>query len=223
MQENGQWNHLTNGLKNELRRTNRPQTISNINSSSLCGQASRMRIAIHQPNFFPHYGFFEKMLAVDKFIILTHCQFEKNNYQNRFRFEDRWYTMSIKHGNVLINEKQYNDHFMDWRRIKEKLPQFNLEEFNMCIEKKLWATNTNIISRIALKLGIKTEIEIDFETQLNGTERLLEICKYYEADTYLSGASGKTYMDLKLFEDAGIKVIFQEPRPSKPILEVLYA
>ena len=40
-----------------------------------------MRISIHQPNFVPWYPFFQKIQQCDKFIILTHCQFEKNGYQ----------------------------------------------------------------------------------------------------------------------------------------------
>ena len=39
-----------------------------------------MKIAIHQPNFFPWYPFFEKIKNCDIFIILTHCQFEKNGF-----------------------------------------------------------------------------------------------------------------------------------------------
>ena len=57
-----------------------------------------MRLAIHQPNFMPWYPFFEKIKNCDKFIMLTHCQFEKNGYQNRFNLNDKWYTMSVKKG-----------------------------------------------------------------------------------------------------------------------------
>ena len=184
-----------------------------------------MTIAIHQPNFFPHYGFFEKMQAVDKFVILSHCQYEKNNYQNRFMLDGKWHTMSVNHGNIPIRKKEYANHFSDWKKIKESLPQYDLSEFDQLIGRGLCATNTSIINRIARKLGIVTDREIllDFPTDLTGTERLVEICKMHGADTYLSGASGRSYMDMKLFDDAGIKVIFQDPRPSKPILEVIYA
>ena len=53
-----------------------------------------MKISIHQPNFVPWYPFFQKIQQCDKFIILTHCQFEKNGYQNRFNFNDKgWVTL----------------------------------------------------------------------------------------------------------------------------------
>ena len=37
-----------------------------------------MILAIHQPNFFPWWPYFEKIEQADMFVFLTHCQFEKN-------------------------------------------------------------------------------------------------------------------------------------------------
>ena len=54
-----------------------------------------MIVAIHQPNFMPWYPFFQKIAAADTFVVLTHCQFEKNNYQNRFNQRERWHTLSV--------------------------------------------------------------------------------------------------------------------------------
>jgi hypothetical protein len=36
------------------------------------------------------------------------------------------------------------------------------------------------------------------------------VCKLVGADTYLSGAGGKLYMDLARFEAEGLEVIFQQ-------------
>ena len=77
-----------------------------------------LRIAIHQPNFFPHYPFFQKMKEVDVFIILNHCQFEKNNYQNRFKMNDKWFTMRVNHGLKPIIEKAYIAPTIDFDKIK---------------------------------------------------------------------------------------------------------
>jgi hypothetical protein len=38
----------------------------------------------------------------------------------------------------------------------------------------------------------------------------VNVCRRFEADTYLAGAGGREYMDLTLFEKAGIAVEFQE-------------
>ena len=68
-----------------------------------------MKISIHQPNFVPWYPFFQKIKEADIFIILSNCQFEKNNYQNRFNIIDQWYTMRTKKGLDLIKNKVYVD------------------------------------------------------------------------------------------------------------------
>lgn len=182
-----------------------------------------MTISIHQPNFFPHEPFFEKMKRADRFVLLTHCQFEKNNYQNRFRMYDHWHTMRVAHGMKPICDKEYIDPVKDWNLIKHHLPKFNLKGFDVAMGKNLSHTNTVIIRMISQLLGIETEIVEDAPTTLKGTARLVDICKQQGADTYLSGPSGESYMDLKLFDEAGIKVVFQEKLASRPIIEALHA
>ncbi len=178
-----------------------------------------MRISIHQPNLFPHIPFFDKMKESDVFVLLNHCQFEKNNYQNRFRYNDKWFTMSVIKGNIPINQKQYVNAWDDWQTITGQLP--NLKQFDRCIYNTLAVTNGHIIMHIMRCLNIKTKLVNDYPTNLTGTARLVDICKTNEAKEYLSGPSGKNYLDLEQFEKAGIKVVFQEPSESKPIIDLL--
>jgi hypothetical protein len=39
--------------------------------------------------------------------------------------------------------------------------------------------------------------------------RLLALCKYFGADTYLSGDAAKDYLDVGLFEENGVRVVWQ--------------
>lgn len=181
-----------------------------------------VKVAIHQPNLLPHKGFFDKMAACNIFVLVGHCQFWKGGYQNRFHMGDDWFTMSVKRGLVPIREKQYAEPYFDWSNIKRRLPEHPvLNEFGSLVDNSLWQTNVAIILSIAAKLRITTLLAYDFPTNLLGSERLLEICQHYKADTYLSGPSGRHYLDVGIFKKAGIKVEFQEPAPSVPILEVL--
>jgi hypothetical protein len=61
-------------------------------------------------------------------------------------------------------------------------------------------------------LEIKTPIKLSSSYNLNttSTERIIDLCKKTGADTYLSGAGGRDYMDLSLFEKNGIKLLFQD-------------
>ena len=178
-----------------------------------------MKISIHQANFFPYQGFFQKIEQVDLFVIMTHCQFEKNNYQNRFNIGDKWYTMSVNSGLEPIQNKKYVNHKKDWKSISSQLPI--CKEFDDCISDNLAETNISIIKRACKLLGIKTKIAYDYHTSLSGTARLVDICKKFKADTYLSGISGKNYLNLQLFDRAEINVEFQENIINKPLVNLL--
>lgn len=182
-----------------------------------------MKVAIHQPNFIPWRPFFAKMLAVDCFVVLTRCQFNREHYQHRFKYQDRWYTMGVekpKHADLILNKRYFNP-VKDWQAIKMRLPQFKpwFEQFDAHIGPELWLTNFVIIRMIAEQLGIKTEIIVDPIPSCTGTDRLVEICRALNADTYLAGRSGAAYMDLEKFKQAGIKVEFQEVTDTRHVFE----
>ena len=184
-----------------------------------------MTISIHQPNFFPYYPFFQKMEESDVFVILTHCQFEKNNYQNRFNKDGRWHTMSVNRGLDPINTKVYLDPEKDWKRIKNNLSDYAdvLSLFDSCITDSLSETNSNIIFRIRDILEIKTDIFFDYPTDLLSTNRLVDICLKYGGGTYISGISGSKYLDLDKFKSNNIDVVFQDEKSmiKKPVIEIL--
>jgi len=182
-----------------------------------------MKIAIHQPNFLPWYPFFQKIKEVDKFIILGNCQFEKNGFQNRFNLNGKWHTMSTKKGLNPINTKTYLNPLKDWNKIKLNLPQYKniLDNLDECINDNLFLTNSKIIEKLTKMLGYNTEILYDYPTDLKSTERLVDICLHYDATEYLSGISGKNYLDLSLFESNGIKIKFQENLTKIHTLELL--
>jgi len=169
-----------------------------------------VRIAIHQPNFLPWLPFFRKIEAVDQFVILTHCQYSKGGYQNRFQLNDVWHTMAVNSGLRTIQEKLYLHPIHDWMEIRRLLPEFatQLRCFDPCIGGSLVATNTWIIRVACEFFGIKTPISFDWPTELHSTDRLVDICRKLGATTYVSGQSGRNYLDLEKFGD--IKVEFQE-------------
>ena len=185
-----------------------------------------MIAAIHQPNFMPWYPFFQKIQDSDVFVILQNCQWEKNNFQNRFNNEEGWNTLPVKKGLEPIVNKRYIAPQKNWQKIKEANPKYRsiLDGFDHCIQESLAQTNVKIIKQICYTLGIKTPIVLDSPTHLLSTERLVSLCKEVGATTYLSGPSGKKYMDVGLFKKEGINVSYQEESSMirKPILEVLY-
>lgn len=182
-------------------------------------------LTAHQPNFFPYYPVFQKMEQADVFVILENVQYEKGGYQNRFQL-DGWRTMRTHSGLLPIVEKRYVSPFADWVTTKTSLPKYQelMGEFDDCVTHYLSKTNSCIITKAAQKLGIKTKITYDYKTNLKGTARLVDLCQKHGATKYLSGISGKKYLDLLQFKRAGIEVEFQDESTmiKKPLLEVLY-
>lgn len=184
-----------------------------------------MIVTIHQPNFLPWRPFFEKIRSADVFVFLRHCQFEKNNYQNRFFYRESWRTMSVNKGLEPIIDKRYVNHQCDWNKIKINLKdkKYILESYDDCISESLWDTNHKIILKTMDQLGIATKVAYDEPTDDLSNERLISICKNLGATTYLAGSGGKNYMQLEKWDAAGIKVIFQQLTPDikQHILDIL--
>jgi len=163
------------------------------------------------------------MAAVDKFVLLTQCQFSREHYQHRFRHQDTWYTMgvtNVRHPDLIVN-RTYADPQEDWDKIKRRLPNYSdwLGQFDACIVPSLWETNYGIILALAAQLGIKTQVLLDPISNCTGTDRLVEICRALHATTYLAGASGASYMDLEKFKAAGITVEHQVAIDKRHIFE----
>lgn len=184
-----------------------------------------MVVAIHQPNFMPWVPYFYKVAAADVFIVMGHCQFEKNNYQNRFKVEDRWCTMSVDKGLRPIRDKIYLAPEQDWDAIKRKVPAYAeaMNRFDDLVGPSLYDMNYALIERIADLLGCNTRIVPDVPLESTSTQRLVDLCAAHGATTYLSGVSGRKYLDLNLFDQAGIEVVFQDldSADKVPVLEYL--
>ena len=182
-------------------------------------------LSAHQPNFLPWVPFFEKARDSDVFVILQNAQFVKGNYHNRFNLDSNWYTMSVSKGITPLCDKAYAKPQEDWNRINNRLPKFKtqLRKFEEFISTDLVSTNFSIILKSMELLGGKWPlVELEPKTGLSGTDRLVEICKLYGADTYLSGPSGARYLDAWKFEEQGIRLEFaSSSKLSTPLLKAL--
>src|SRR3990172_1545562 len=60
-----------------------------------------MRVAIHQPEYFPPLSFFHKALHVDRFILLDTVDFNRENCQHRAKIKGPqgpfWMTIPFRH------------------------------------------------------------------------------------------------------------------------------
>jgi hypothetical protein len=85
-------------------------------------------------------------------------------------------------------------------------------EYYCTLCSKIDRINIDSVRLLCGIMGIKTEYIISSNYKFMGesTERLVNICKHFKADTYLAGQGSRDYLDISLFNKAGIKVEFQE-------------
>lgn len=170
-----------------------------------------MELAFHQPNYLPNLGFFYKMACVDKFVITTNLQFVRREWHNRAKLPDQGkdllLTVPVGGSNrQMIREAVINED-TKWRQkhigtIKNKYrrtadPEV-LEGFLSIYEtphERLVDLNVALIAYIKALLNIGTPTAVDEEVGGHRQELLINVCRKYGADRYLSGFGGKNYMD----------------------------
>ena len=192
-----------------------------------------MIVTIHQPNYFPYLGFFQKVLLSDIYVILDRAQFEFDitNRNKIITPEGSWSRISvpIKKGqkffeirNVEINNDQPWAE-KNWDLIcksYDNSPFFDLYKATLnSVFKKNWNLifdlNFYTLKKVLEWLNIKTKIIFDSELDVTGksSEHLLNICKKLGATKYLSGPGGSDYLNEKIFEQNKIKVEYQKYDP----------
>jgi len=187
-----------------------------------------MIVGIHQPNYLPYLGFFDKMKKSDIFVIYDDAQFNSRDFQQRNRIRTgkgwQWLTVPVEKRPISINEIKIKNnidwasvHFTAIRANYLKTPYYSIyeEDLRKIYKKqyeKLIDLNMDLIH--FLMKAFEIDVKIVFSSSLGftskSTERLLEITEALGGDTYLSGPKGRDYMEVSLFEKRGIKVEFQD-------------
>lgn len=201
-----------------------------------------MRIGMLQPGYLPWLEFFEQMYKSDIFVIYDDIQYDKGSWRNRNRiktangvqwltvpvlmkFEDRPFIKEVKIDNKLPWRKK---HLTSIRQNYSKAPFYNkyIEIFEEAYSREwefLVDLDIYFILQLTKCLGME-EKKIIMSSSLNVAgnkiERLINICKLFNADTFYEGAAGRNYIDETLFNKEGIKVEFQNYK--HPIYSQLY-
>lgn len=193
-----------------------------------------MIVAIHQPNYLPWSGFFDKMARCDRFVFLDTVPFSKHGYQNRSRVKGSggpaWLTVPVlTHGHfgdstqdirVDAGQRWAPRH---WRTLEQsygRCPHFGeVAAVLRTVYERSWERlvdlNAELITRIAAALGISTPVVWASALGVEGrrSELLAAICRALGATTYLSGPSGASYLDEEPFRREGIGVTYHAFAP----------
>jgi len=198
-----------------------------------------MRIcAIHQPNYFPWLGYFDKIRIADVFVFLDGVDYPKSgnsmgSWCNRVKLnihgEAKWCSCPVvrEHGKQVIKSVCINDD-INWREkllviIAQNYPDSRnyadvyprVEELINYSTSNLADFNINAIISLSKMLGIEAEWVRDSELDINGasTQRLVDIASCVGADVYLTGGGSAGYLDENIFSQSSIELKYQEYKP----------
>ncbi|KAF5083716.1 hypothetical protein DSECCO2_85170 [anaerobic digester metagenome] len=188
------------------------------------------QVAVLQPNYIPWKGYFDIINDVDTFIFYDDVQYTKNDWRNRNIIlgptGQFWLTIPISKSSVNhnINKVQIENshwqkkHLTALKSCYSKSQYFNnyLEIIKCIYEDNAWTNLSTlneywieIISKI-LKINVKFLRSSDFILNGNKNERLLDLLHQVGADEYISGPSGKGYLNEKQFIEEGINLVYKD-------------
>lgn len=187
-----------------------------------------MIVAIHQPQYLPWLGYFDKIDRADVFCFLDNVQYKKNEWQNRNRIKTaqgpQWLTVPVRYrfpqkiNDVAVNnnEKWAKKQLQSIVTNYSRTPFF--KDYIQLFEEGLgrhWESisdlNIYFVERLIAALGIETPTIRASELDLSDdpTGRLVDICRAAGGNTYLAGQDGGKYMDMDQFRKSGIDVLTQ--------------
>ncbi|MBW2006117.1 MAG: WbqC family protein [Deltaproteobacteria bacterium] len=188
-----------------------------------------MIVAVHQPQYLPWLGYFDKIDQADIFVLLDTVQFKKNEWQNRNKIKTaqgwQWLTVPVMYKYPQLINEVYINSKVNWQHKQrqailsnyKKAHYYNqLKEFFEDIFSSSWQfiseLNIEVVKSLVKILGIDTPLYVASELgefPQDPDERLITITKHFGSDTYLAGMGGREYMDLDKYNKSGVKVIFQ--------------
>ncbi|MBU4501649.1 MAG: WbqC family protein [Nanoarchaeota archaeon] len=190
-------------------------------------------VSIHQPNYLPYIGFFQKVALADIFVVLDTVQFSKDDYIQRVKIRTKdssmWLTIPIerKYYFKLIKDiylppdkkwlkKHKKSIVSNYSRCKYFDEKFVDEYYSGNFE-KLQEFNEFGIFYLKNKFEIGTKFirasELGINEKLKSTDLLIDIMKKVKGDIYISGMGGKRYIDESKFKEADIKIEYFEFKP----------
>lgn len=184
-------------------------------------------VGIHQPNFLPYFGYFEKIRKSDIFILADDDQFTQKDYINRNRIKAgwniQWITIPFKHPHsfVPINAIELADYKINASKILRTLEYTygkaknyatvysGLQDVMSQNYTHIVELNVNLIRWAMELLKIETPLVLASSLPHTGskTEEIISLVKLVGGTHYLAGGNSANYHDEELFKKEGIGLL----------------
>ncbi len=195
-----------------------------------------MIAAIHQPNFFPWLGYFNKIAMCDTFVVLDHVEaMWRSTWLTRNRVlnagQPRWLTLPAHRSEVPSPPPGcgFSGRTAWWGRTcaRSRPTTRAIRTSTKCSRscgsayearpEFVAELNLGLIAEFRRRLGLDSEMvrssdlvrECPQLVDLRASDLLIAICKAVGADEYLCGEGSLGYIDPAAFESNGIAFWFQ--------------
>lgn len=188
-------------------------------------------VVIHQPDFMPYLGFFDRLQKADIYVVLDNVQYVRSSrgWTSRDKIKtkngERWISVGTKKASrdTLINQILLSEE-SDWRNkhlnlfwenyrkcdFYDEIIPYIRELYNFSCD-RMMDFNMKSIEMLMNLLDIKIDINFASEMNVIGKNNglIIDIVKKLGCHKYLSGIGARDYFVAELYERAGIEVIWQ--------------
>jgi hypothetical protein len=187
-------------------------------------------VVVLQPGYLPWLGFFDQLRRADVFVYYDDVQYDTHGWRNRNRIKTQtgplWLTVPVRHSglgfprilDVEIDARRpwARKHLASIRQAYAAAPYLHryVPELEATLHsrwERLVDLDIAVTSLMAGWLGLERRVERSSTLGIDGTrsDRLLRICQRFGATVYVSGKAARSYLDVPLFEQHGIRVEWQ--------------
>ena len=168
----------------------------------------------------------------DVYVVLDNVQYRRRYFQNRNKIRTKdgwqWLTVLLKkedRDELLIKDAKIFLEDLKWKKknlesiyhnyCRVRYFRYFWDEFESIYSKnysRLLDLNLDLLRFIFEKLAIAKKILLASTLDVSSKkgDLLFDICKTLNAKTYISGISGRDYLNFQKFGNNGIKIMFQE-------------
>ena len=189
-----------------------------------------MKICISQPMYLPWPGLFNQIKMADIFIHFDDVALPQGSsfcsrVQIRLNNEPKWLSVPIVRSSRKLIKDVLIDYTTPWveqhlNKIHHSLSHApHYEEarglIEDCLKEKttyLSTLNIKFIEKVSSYLGFRTQflLSSNYESDQKSTERLLDLCKVFDAKEYITGLGALNYLAHERFETNKIGVKYME-------------
>lgn len=195
-----------------------------------------MTVAVHQPNFIPWIGYFDKIAQSDVFVLLDTVQYPRSkSVANRNSIKTKQGALEVvvpiahpKGSQRLSTYQEVEFAELNWKKkvlntlshAYGRTPFYNetLALLEKCFDQQTFLDMNNLfITEVVNRLDLGTKLlalsDLPEASGVNNT-LIISICKTLKADTYLSGKGASAYNDVDMYAKEGLRLTYQSYTPT---------